>query len=193
MHLVGVGHLKNLPKDPFCFWEKDPILKAAMLEVMTFVNQIAEIVHGVVDECWGAVNKNDGHLDINRRMLQFLITELILENISQKVPFHLTMKSLIRGDSFLIIWRLADLTSADVCLPPSSHSAGLPPSFFTVTFSFNLVAALNWDGMMIGYDSMGWPSWIVRVVTFGIIVTSTCISRHLAIPESLKRIWGLQQ
>ena len=27
---------------------------------MTFVNQIAEIVHGVVDECWGAVNKNDG-------------------------------------------------------------------------------------------------------------------------------------
>ena len=143
MHLVGVGHLKNLPKDPFFFWEKDPILKAAMLEVMTFVNQIAEIVHGVVDECWGAVNKNDGHLDINRRMLQFLITELILENISQKVPFHLTMKSLIRGDSFLIIWRLADLTSADVCLPPSSHSAGLPPSFFTVTFSFNLVAALN--------------------------------------------------
>eukprot|EP00434_Breviolum_minutum_P038960 symbB.v1.2.034573.t1/scaffold4486.1/size39079/2 len=46
-------------------------------KVMTFVNQIAEIVHGVVDECWGAVNKND-------------------------------------GDSFLIIWRLADLTSADV-------------------------------------------------------------------------------
>lgn len=45
-------------------------------KVMTFVNQIAEIVHGVVDECWGAVNKND-------------------------------------GDSFLIIWRLADLTSAD--------------------------------------------------------------------------------
>ncbi|CAJ1344170.1 unnamed protein product [Effrenium voratum] len=29
-------------------------------KVMTFVNQIAEIVHGVVDECWGAVNKNDG-------------------------------------------------------------------------------------------------------------------------------------
>ena len=48
---------------------------------MTFVNQIAEIVHGVVDECWGAVNKND-------------------------------------GDSFLIIWRLAELTAADVGSPP---------------------------------------------------------------------------
>ena len=32
-------------------------------QVMTFVNQIAEIVHGVVDECWGAVNKNDGARD----------------------------------------------------------------------------------------------------------------------------------
>lgn len=29
-------------------------------KVMTFVNQIAEIVHGEVDECQGAVNKNDG-------------------------------------------------------------------------------------------------------------------------------------
>eukprot|EP00933_Yihiella_yeosuensis_P019988 TRINITY_DN16115_c1_g1_i1.p1 TRINITY_DN16115_c1_g1~~TRINITY_DN16115_c1_g1_i1.p1 ORF type:complete len:618 (+),score=84.65 TRINITY_DN16115_c1_g1_i1:48-1856(+) len=29
-------------------------------KVMTFVNQIAEIVHGVVDECRGAVNKNNG-------------------------------------------------------------------------------------------------------------------------------------
>lgn len=29
-------------------------------KVMTFVNQIAEIVHGVVDECHGAVNKNNG-------------------------------------------------------------------------------------------------------------------------------------
>lgn len=45
-------------------------------KVMTFVNQIAGIVHGVVDECWGAVNKND-------------------------------------GDSFLIIWRLADLTESE--------------------------------------------------------------------------------
>ena len=33
---------------------------------MTFVNQIAEIVHGVVDECWGAVNKNDGHLAVKK-------------------------------------------------------------------------------------------------------------------------------
>merc|ERR1719218_254404 len=29
-------------------------------KVMTFVNQIAEIVHGVVDEFWGAANKNHG-------------------------------------------------------------------------------------------------------------------------------------
>eukprot|EP00928_Gymnodinium_smaydae_P037127 TRINITY_DN25819_c0_g2_i6.p1 TRINITY_DN25819_c0_g2~~TRINITY_DN25819_c0_g2_i6.p1 ORF type:complete len:797 (-),score=166.11 TRINITY_DN25819_c0_g2_i6:122-2512(-) len=28
--------------------------------VMTFVNQIAEIVHGIVDECHGAANKNNG-------------------------------------------------------------------------------------------------------------------------------------
>ncbi|CAE7523156.1 cya [Symbiodinium sp. KB8] len=35
-------------------------LTRSTAQVMTFVNQIAEIVHGVVDECWGAVNKNDG-------------------------------------------------------------------------------------------------------------------------------------
>ena len=29
-------------------------------KVMTFVNQIAEIVHGVVDEFHGAANKNNG-------------------------------------------------------------------------------------------------------------------------------------
>merc|ERR1719482_725842 len=28
--------------------------------IMTFVNQIAEIVHGVVDEFFGAANKNNG-------------------------------------------------------------------------------------------------------------------------------------
>ena len=37
---------------------------------MTFVNQIAEIVHGVVDECWGAVNKNDGPEGRDRGKLQ---------------------------------------------------------------------------------------------------------------------------
>lgn len=46
-------------------------------KVMTFVNQIAEIVHGVVDECRGAVNKNN-------------------------------------GDTFLIIWRTAGMTSTEV-------------------------------------------------------------------------------
>jgi len=30
-------------------------------KVMTFVNQVAEIVHGVVDECHGAANKNNGN------------------------------------------------------------------------------------------------------------------------------------
>jgi hypothetical protein len=29
-------------------------------KVMTFINQIAEIVHGVVDETWGAANRNNG-------------------------------------------------------------------------------------------------------------------------------------
>ena len=68
------------------------MLKAAMLEVMTFVNQIAEIVHGVVDECWGAVNKNDGHLEINWIMFQVFDKDMRhdLGKISQKVPFHLT-------------------------------------------------------------------------------------------------------
>eukprot|EP00435_Cladocopium_sp_Y103_P020906 s2062_g5.t1 len=62
-------------------------------KVMTFVNQIAEIVHGVVDECWGAVNKND-------------------------------------GDSFLIIWRLADLTESEFAKNfwiPSSPTVGDSP------------------------------------------------------------------
>jgi len=48
--IVGVARILN-------FSTATEVLQG---KVMTFVNQIAEIVHGVVDECWGAVNKNDG-------------------------------------------------------------------------------------------------------------------------------------
>ena len=49
---------------------------------MTFVNQIAEIVHGVVDECWGAVNKNDGHLAVKKTNDVFHI-QLLFQKIEQ--------------------------------------------------------------------------------------------------------------
>jgi len=48
--IVGVARILN-------FSTATEVLQG---KVMTFVNQIAEIVHGVVDECRGAVNKNDG-------------------------------------------------------------------------------------------------------------------------------------
>jgi len=48
--IVGIARILN-------FTTATEVLQG---KVMTFVNQIAEIVHGVVDECRGAVNKNDG-------------------------------------------------------------------------------------------------------------------------------------
>merc|ERR1719502_948016 len=48
--------------------------------VMTFVNQIAEIVHGVVDELHGAANKNNGEY-----FLLIWRTSELNENYSQKL------------------------------------------------------------------------------------------------------------
>ncbi|CAE7194669.1 cya, partial [Symbiodinium necroappetens] len=72
-------------------------------KVMTFVNQIAEIVHGVVDECWGAVNKNDG----GRFNPEF------------------------QCDNFLVIWRLGDLSANEAQGHPKTRA--LRTSLFLLT------------------------------------------------------------
>merc|ERR1719247_2732688 len=48
--IIGVARIRN-------FSTSNEVLKG---NIMTFANQIAEIVHGVVDEYHGAANKNNG-------------------------------------------------------------------------------------------------------------------------------------
>eukprot|EP00931_Biecheleriopsis_adriatica_P108869 TRINITY_DN8313_c0_g1_i1.p1 TRINITY_DN8313_c0_g1~~TRINITY_DN8313_c0_g1_i1.p1 ORF type:complete len:956 (+),score=196.21 TRINITY_DN8313_c0_g1_i1:247-3114(+) len=62
-------------------------------KVMTFVNQIAEIVHGVVDQCRGAVNKNDGDTFV----IVWITAGLNEEEVSRTAELSIVAFSMVVG------------------------------------------------------------------------------------------------